>query len=264
MIPIYVITLDDSQKFINFKEFYDKYDINYDIFNGVDARIDKHKKYRSLIHPISYIYTPKNIIGCALSHILLAKQVSSLNHKYTLILEDDTFPFNPQNLDHDISNIIEKFNNIDPYWDIINLHADGPFQNDDIYVNICTGSTAAYILSSYGANKLANEVAIHNIDMITSKSDKYKKYKLPVNIFWTDETSSIIRKTHNSIFIQFISMIISCMISFRGEKSCKDFLSYKLIYIHFIKYDLIVIELIYIVIFLYIMLFIANYKHLLL
>lgn len=264
MFPIYVITLDKSHKYIDFKNFYNKNKIKYKLFYGVDARCNEHAKYKSIIHPISYIYTPKNILGCALSHIILSKQISSLNHKYTLILEDDAFPFNPEVLEDDINNIIEKFNNIDPYWDIINLHSDGPYQNDDIYVNTCTGSTAAYILSLNGANKLANEIAIHNIDMITCNSNKYKKYKIPNNLFWTDESSSVIRKTHNSIFIKLISIIISSLITFRGEKKCKDFLSYKVICIPFLNYDILVIELIYLYILIITVLVIVKYKELLL
>ena len=102
MIPKFVITLERSNNIDNFKNIYDKNNINYQLFYAVDARQNQHLKYRNIIHPISLLLTPKKILGCALSHILLAKIIVKNNIEYSLILEDDTYPYDYVNLDNNI------------------------------------------------------------------------------------------------------------------------------------------------------------------
>lgn len=232
MIPKFVITLKNSKNMINFKKLYQEHNIDYEIFNGVDSRENEHYKYRNNIHPFSLLLTPKKILGCSLSHILLAKHIIKKNYKYTLVLEDDAYPFDYKNLESNIENIIEKMNKIDNKWDIINLHTDGIIQNNTIYTNCFSGSSAAYLISIFGAKKLANTYAYHNIDVYSSVSKKMKKYKSSNNLFWTDENNSIIRNNtnnYNNIVKNIYAILLSQLFSFRGEKNWGHLLSYDIL-----------------------------------
>ena len=238
MIPKFVITLERSNNIDNFKNFYDKNNINYQLFYAVDARQNQHLKYRNIIHPISLLLTPKKILGCALSHILLAKIIVKNNIEYSLILEDDTYPYDYVNLDNNIEKIITNFNKINKKWDIINLHTDGILQNNNNYVNLFSGSSAAYILSISGAKKLANSYAIHNIDVYSSVNNKFLKYKSNKNLFWTDENNSVIRNNYENIIKSFYIYILSILLKFRGEKNWSHLLSYDIICLPIINYNI--------------------------
>lgn len=209
MIPKFVITLKTSNNINNFKNKYDENNIKYEIYYGVDATQNEHLKYRNIIHPISLLLTPKKILGCALSHILLAKIIVKNNIEYSLILEDDTYPYDYINLENNIKKIITNFNKINKKWDIINLHTDGILQNNNNNVNLFSGSAAAYILSISGAKKLANSYAIHNIDIYSSMNKHFNKYKSSKNLFWTDENNSIIRNNYQNLIKSFYIYILS-------------------------------------------------------
>ena len=59
MIPKFVITLERSNNIDNFKNIYDKNNIKYQLFYGVDATKNNHLIYKNNIHPISLLLTPK-------------------------------------------------------------------------------------------------------------------------------------------------------------------------------------------------------------
>jgi len=239
MIPKFVITLKRSNNINNFKNKYDENNIKYEIYYGVDARQNEHLKYRNNIHPISLLLTPKKILGCALSHILLAKIIVKNNIEYSLILEDDTYPYDYINLDNNIEKIITNFNKINKKWDIINLHTDGILQNNNNNnVNLFSGSSAAYILSISGAKKLANSYAIHNIDIYSSMNKHFNKYKSSKNLFWTDENNSIIRNNYENVIKTFYIYILSMLLKFRGEKNWSHLLSYDIICLPIINYNI--------------------------
>ena len=238
MIPKFVITLKTSNNINNFKNKYDENNIKYEIYYGVDATQNEHLKYRNIIHPISLLLTPKKILGCALSHILLAKIIVKNNIEYSLILEDDTYPYDYINLENNIKKIITNFNKINKKWDIINLHTDGILQNNNNNVNLFSGSAAAYILSISGAKKLANSYAIHNIDIYSSMNKHFNKYKSSKNLFWTDENNSIIRNNYQNLIKSFYIYILSILLKFRGEKNWSHLLSYDIICLPIINYNI--------------------------
>jgi len=237
MIPKFVITLKRSKNINNFENNYDKNNIKYEIYYGVDATKNEHLNYRNIIHPLSLLLTPKKILGCALSHILLAKIIVKNNIEYSLILEDDAYPYDYLNLDDNIKKIITNFNKIHKKWDIINLHTDGILQNNNNNVNLFSGSSAAYIISISGAKKLANSYAIHNIDVYSSMNNNFFKYKSSKNLFWTDENNSIIRNNHKNIIKSFYIHILSILLKFRGEKNWSHILSYDIICLPIINYN---------------------------
>ena len=55
MIPKFVITLERSNNIDNFKNIYDKNNIKYQLFYGVDATQNNHLKYRNNIHPMALL-----------------------------------------------------------------------------------------------------------------------------------------------------------------------------------------------------------------
>lgn len=238
MIPKFVITLERSNNIDNFKNIYDKNNIKYQLFYGVDATKNHHLTYKNIIHPIALLITPKKILGCALSHILLAKIIVKNNIEYSLILEDDTYPYDYLNLDNNIEKIISNFNKINKNWDIINLHTDGILQNNNNNINYFSGSSAAYLLSLSGAKKLANSYAIHNIDVYSSINKHFNKYKSSKNLFWTDENNSIIRNNYTNIIKTLYIYILSSLFTFRGEKNWSHLLSYDIICLPYINYNI--------------------------
>ena len=73
-------------------------------FSGINALKDEHFKtcYRKYVSNFALNYTPKSVIGCALSHIMCCKYIYKNYIKkresreglvnYFLIMEDDVFP----------------------------------------------------------------------------------------------------------------------------------------------------------------------------
>ena len=91
------------------------------------------------------------------------------------------------------------------------------------------GSTAAYLLSSRGAIKMANLKAMSHIDMHTSTSSKFRKYRSKLNLFWTDETNSDNRIDSYNFFLKLKSYILTKLIPLRGEKTWDNFLNFKIL-----------------------------------
>jgi GR25 family glycosyltransferase involved in LPS biosynthesis len=105
------------------------------------------------------ICTPK-MIGCGLSHIMLANVLhTELKHDYTIIFEDDikiddTAKTNIRSI---IVSIVKRVSKMDRNWDIIKLI--------DINSHIVHGSSAAYIISKKGIEKLKNMKLKYHIDI---------------------------------------------------------------------------------------------------
>ena len=92
MISKFIITLKSSDtKNINAYTF-NKNNIKYKKFYGVNYKLNEDINYKELIHPLSLVFTPKSNLAISLSHILLAKKIVKDNIKYALILEDDAYP----------------------------------------------------------------------------------------------------------------------------------------------------------------------------
>ncbi len=101
------------------------------------------------VTPFCMSYCPRPVIGCGLSHLLVAKQF--LNNDlfdFCLILEDDVTPIYT-NLNFEINKCVESMKNTD--WDIIKVYYNGlcnyNTNNISILNKLFTGSIGAYILS---------------------------------------------------------------------------------------------------------------------
>lgn len=234
----YVINLDKYQN--NYEQqipYFNKIKLNTTRFKAINAIENEHLNYKNLINPLFFYISPKSVIGCSLSHILLCKYLYKNychdNNLYFLIMEDDVFPkekyLNNQELFYsDLNEDIQNIEIIDKNWDIIQLHSDGLIDTNKTYItHAFTGSTAAYLISLNGLKKMANEKASYHIDFITQNFLKYRKYRTKENLFYTNEKSTVNRETKISKSIQLKSYILKNIIPLRGEKIWEDYLNFK-------------------------------------
>lgn len=228
----FVINLDNyKEKFLKQKPILENLGLNVSRFSAINAINNEHLKYKSNIHDLALEYTPNSIIGCGLSHILLAKKIKDLNLDIALIMEDDAFPLvEKEEFNNILKNTIKNISILDKDWDIIQLHSDAVFPTSETYfTHGLVGSTAAYLVSRKGAIKLSNEKVISHMDMQTSLNYNYKKYRVRKNLFWTDESASLNRIQSCNILTNIKAQILTTLIPLRGEKSWHDFLNFKLI-----------------------------------
>ena len=221
--------------------------LNPERFSAINAIQDQHLSYQDKMSLFARYFTPKCTIGCSLSHILLCERLfleSSLNtFEYFLIMEDDCFPHTEYNTIDTFTTIITEtikdITIIDPSWDLIQLHSDALFPTHSTYhTHFFCGSTAAYLLSKRGLEKMSRERVTNHLDFVTQNFIKYNKYRARRNIFYTDETSSLQRKTNGLHTLRFKKAIIERLIPLRGEKDWGHFLQFKMIKIPGTEYEL--------------------------
>ena len=194
-LPCFIINLRDSpQNFEKQRPFLLQEGLDPTRFIGVDARKDEHLDYKELITGWCQTTCPKTAIGCGLSHVLLARHIRDLGLPMALVLEDDAFPKVSNLLKH----IYEAIHDVPEDWDVIKLYCGGCW--DGTTKNTGT-STAAYLLSASGIQKMAELKVNFHIDHQMNGSD-LNQYKSRYNLFWTDESSSTIR-TSNSTWLNF-------------------------------------------------------------
>ena len=186
----YIINLDESKSnLIRTKNELKK--INYNLnnvykFSAVNGKkIDRNKEY---IHPFCRILCTDKTIGCGLSHIKLCKKLKNENVNIALILEDDIKTLPNMNLNNELNNVIIKINKINPSWDIIILHKQGYCKEMERSLGKMCGSTAAYLISKSGINKMADLKLSYHIDH-NRNSKLFNTYGGP-NLFDTYEKKS--------------------------------------------------------------------------
>ena len=234
----FIINLDNYEN--NYKKqipYFNSIKLSPERFSAINALKNEHLEYKNLINLFSIYLVPKSVIGCSLSHILLSKYLysrySTYKNIYFLILEDDVFPKeeyinNSKDFYHDLNNEIENIKIIDKNWDIIQLHSDGLIDTKSTYsTHLFTGSTAAYLISFNGLQKMCNEKVTYHIDFVTQNFMKYRKYRSKINLFYTNEKSSVNREMNNSKSVIFKSYLLKKIIPVRGEKLWEDYLNFK-------------------------------------
>jgi GR25 family glycosyltransferase involved in LPS biosynthesis len=248
-----VINLDDYIK--NFeiqKPYLDNLNLNVERFSGINAIKNQHIDYKSNISIFAKYFTPKPIIGCALSHILCCKYIYENyidKYDFFLIMEDDAFPlYNKKDFFEILNNTINDINILDKNWEIIQLHSDAFFPTTNTYsAHIVCGSTAAYLISKKGIEKTLNEKVLSHADFIQHNFIKYNKYRVKQNLFYTNEKDSLNRiagkKKYDyytiSLYLKskllekFNNHIIS--LPLRGEKTYSNFLEFKLLKIPYLE-----------------------------
>lgn len=58
-------------------------------FKGVNGKKDEYQEY---VDPDCFASCPKAVIGCGLSHVLLARKLYDEGTDIALVLEDDAYP----------------------------------------------------------------------------------------------------------------------------------------------------------------------------
>lgn len=256
----FVINLD------NYKENYDKQlpylteiGLNPIRFSAINAIDNEHLKseYIKYIPQYTMYFTPKSIIGCALSHIILCNNIynnyvnnnDSNDNEYFLILEDDCFPLYDKEIFYEKLNIaLNEIQILDNKWEIIQLHSDGILPSFSSYnTHYLCGSTAAYMISKLGLKKMITKRVSNHIDFITQNFIQFNKYRVKENLFYTNETSSLNRNkigklTSTSISIKnnLLNIINNKLkiLELRGEKNYSNYLQFKLLKIPYFNYDI--------------------------
>jgi GR25 family glycosyltransferase involved in LPS biosynthesis len=262
--PNYVIKYDYS----NLKSFtinLDDYKSNYikqaaelfklglvsERFSGVNALKDEHFKtsYKKYVSNFALNYTPKSVIGCALSHIMCCKYIhknyikkqkaqQQHNPTYFLIMEDDVFPL------YDKDEFYEKLNKtlydiqiLDSNWEIIQLHSDGIMPTIETYsTHIGSISAAAYLISKKAIKKTLKSKIYSHIDLIHHNFINYNKYRAKENLFYSDEKTSLNRivsyrlSSYSLLLKSKLFELINYytnIIQLRGEKKFLHYFEYK-------------------------------------
>ena len=162
---IYVINLKSNQQRLEkIKKNFDKYNLQFNIFEAIDGKkLDKHtiKQYTTKL--CRHFLCNKSMIGCAISHITLWKQL--INDKHTnayIILEDDAI------INDDFIPIISQLDKMDIQFDVLNIFCPlliPCFFNKETHEKIGNYQTVTklfpisatgYIITKQGAQKLVN------------------------------------------------------------------------------------------------------------
>jgi GR25 family glycosyltransferase involved in LPS biosynthesis len=179
----YIINMADSTKRWNqISKHLDNIGINYSRFDAIDGRKigNQYDEYISLAKPI----IPEGVIGCALSHFMVAKEHFANNDNAALILEDDAAPlFKDKNVIHQVIEEAPKD------WDIILLYAQGLTNYRDntwqITSKFVTGACSAYLINKTGYHKRYNGGSYKVITHTDCERGLYEGnvYKTPQPLF---------------------------------------------------------------------------------
>ena len=144
-------------------------DIQINRFEAIDGKsiMKKLDIYNDNLSNFTKLLGTPKIIGCGLSHILLAKQILKShgdNKNYYLICEDDIIINDSYtgNVSNFLKETVNNINNIDENWDIIKLHSI-TFKLFD--KQIVQGSAACYLVSLNGLKKLSKMNLQYHIDI---------------------------------------------------------------------------------------------------
>jgi len=267
-LKTFVINLDDyKENYIKQLPYLESIGLKVGRFCGINALKDEHLKpeYKEYISNFAFNFTPKSVIGCALSHILCCKHIynnyintednnnnnnSSYGDKtpYFLIMEDDAFPkYLKEDFLNRLNKTIYEISLLDSGWEIIQLHSDFLYETKESYnTHLMSGSTGAYLISKNGIEKTINDKVYSHIDMFQHNFITYKKYRAKENLFYTNEKTSlnrIINKTKNfkyySLYLKSYALELfnkyTNLLNLRGEKKYEHFLEFKILKFPYFK-----------------------------
>lgn len=199
----YVINLEnDKEKYRDILKNLSKCNIKPIRFNAIDGRKKLLPEYYNLVSQFCMEYCPFSVIGCGLSHLLVANQFHKYDpNDFCLILEDDAKPLT-SNIKQEIKEVIE---NVSPDWDIIRLYCQG-FCNYDYnhkkigtqYRKPLTGSNCAYLLSKRGAHKIKEMKLKWHID-VQFVSSNLKIYDIKSPLFVPESKISSSYTNNNKV-----------------------------------------------------------------
>ena len=281
-LKTFVINLDDyKENYIKQLPYLESIGLKVERFSGINALKDEHLKpeYKQYISNFAFNFTPKSVIGCALSHILCCKHIfnnyintednnNKIAHEATrqlgaifphffLIMEDDTFPkYDKSEFFERLNKTIYEISLLDCSWEIIQLHSDAFYPTNETYnTHPGCGSTAAYLISKFAIKKILNFKLIGHLDFVEHNFITYKKYRAKENLFYTNEKESLNRNINKTKTFKYYSLYFKSyalelfnaytnLIKLRGEKSYANFLEFKLLKLPYLKKEYTVNEFI--------------------
>jgi len=269
-LKTFVINLDDyKENYVKQLPYLESIGLKVERFSGINALKDEHLKpeYKQYISNFAFNFTPKSVIGCALSHILCCKYiynnyVNSDNNNaievneslyggktpFFLIMEDDAFPkYNKTDFFEILNKTIYEISLLDSKWEIIQLHSDGPFPTENTYnTHYISGSSAAYLISYFAIKKILNFKLMGHLDFIEHNFITYKKYRAKDNLFYTNEKESLNRNINKTKTFKYYSLYLKSyalelfnkytnLLKLRGEKKYQNFLEFKILKLPYLK-----------------------------
>ena len=224
-LKTFVINLDDyKENYVKQLPYLESIGLKVERFSGINALKDEHLKpeYKQYISNFAFNFTPKSVIGCALSHILCCKYIHDNyitcenNHQqYFLIMEDDAFPkYNKSEFYEKLNKTIYEIQLLDSNWEMIQLFKMGIIDTYDTYTShILHGSCAAYLININGIKKIIKSKIYNHIDIFNYNTFSFKKYNSKKNLFYTCEEKSTTRSINNNYSKFYISNIIQFLLS---------------------------------------------------
>ena len=209
---IYVINLKSNKKRLRrIKKNFDKYNLSFNIFEAVNGKKLDHKTIEQYTTKICRNFLcNKSMIGCAISHITLWKQL--INDKKTnayIILEDDAI------IDKDFIPIITQINKKNIQFDILNMFCPSLISciinkkihekigNYQIVTKLLPLTTSGYIITKQGAQKLVKLIKKinHHIDfhIVCNQNNIIIKNTYPNLINITDAEDSSTSSNYQSL-----------------------------------------------------------------
>lgn len=262
-LKTFVINLDDyKENYIKQLPYLESIGLKVERFCGINALKDEHlnSEYKQYISKFALNFTPKSVIGCALSHILCCKHIynnyinsdnkSSYGDKtpFFLIMEDDAFPkYLKTEFYEKLNKTIYEISLLDLNWEIIQLHSDAFFYTNETYnTHPACGSTAAYLISSFAIKKILNFKLMGHLDFVEHNFITYKKYRAKENLFYTNEKTSLNRSINKTKNFKYYSLYLKSyalelfnnytnLFNLRGEKKYEHFLEFKILKIPYFK-----------------------------
>ena len=269
-LKTFVINLDDyKENYIKQLPYLESIGLKVERFSGINALKDEHLKpeYKQYISNFAFNFTPKSVIGCALSHILCCKHISNnyinpdnnntieVNESsyrgktpFFLIMEDDAFPkYLKTEFYERLNKTIYEISLLDSGWEIIQLHSDAFFATNETYNThpVC-GSTAAYLISNFAIKKILKFKLIGHVDFVEHNFITYKKYRSKENLFYTNEKESLNRNINQTKNFKYYSLYLKSyvldlfnnytnLLKLRGEKKYKNLLEFKILKLPYFK-----------------------------
>ena len=159
-MKIYVISKDESRYNRTVKELinggFHRDSIHH--FPGFDGNLIRQKGVSSQLTRFCHSFCTDKMIGCGTAHIRLSQHIfQNDSDEYTLIVEDD-IKSTGVDLPHQIDQVTRG---APPNWDSILLFCQGNCRPN---ARLLVGSTAAYLISRKGAEKMSKLRLNYHID----------------------------------------------------------------------------------------------------
>jgi GR25 family glycosyltransferase involved in LPS biosynthesis len=239
----YVINLNkDRYKYSKIKKDLFKIGINPIRFDAIYGKKIKNK-YDKYLTQFSKLFTPFSIIGCGLSHTILAEQLYKYDKNYfSLVVEDDAVPLFKNSLE------IEKVvANAPKDWDIILLYCQGlcNYKNNSYKLGIIPAGAVAYLINKTGQEKSKNIKLISHIDLQRYGTNNLKIYKSPKPLFTTDESTPSTTSNEKYNFLKIFDYLLGNIFDCDLSANCvSKYFTYKILRIPYINIEFDVLHII--------------------